>query len=83
MCNPMMIISAVSNGLRLYSSMQQQSTAREQQIRQNAIAKQNRINKETAENFKIRQKAKDDREHDGVAKGAVRKYFNKKENGQK
>lgn len=64
MCEPTLIISAVSNGLRLYSSMQEQKNKKAQQIRQNAIAKQNRINKETAENFRIRQKR-----HEVMAKG--------------
>ena len=55
MCNPTLIISAVSNGLKFYSSMQEQKSARAQAQMQNAIAKQNRINKETAEQFRIRQ----------------------------
>ena len=54
MCNPTLIISAVSNGLKFYSSMQEQKSARAQAQMQNAIAKQNRINKETAEQFRIR-----------------------------
>jgi hypothetical protein len=55
MCDPTLIISAVSNGLKMYSAIQEKKNKRAQQQRQNIIAKQNRINKETAENFRIRQ----------------------------
>ena len=64
MCDPTLIISAVSNGLKMYSAIQENKSSRTQQQRVNAVAKQNRINKETAENFRIRQKR-----NETVAKG--------------
>jgi hypothetical protein len=59
MCDPVLIISAVSQGLKMYASIQEQKEQRKQQQRQNVIAKWNRVNKETAEDFRIRQKRKE------------------------
>ncbi len=59
MCTPQLFISVASQGLKLFSSISQQKSARVQAQHQNAIAKQNRINKETAEQFRIRQKRKE------------------------
>jgi hypothetical protein len=59
MCDPTLIISAVSNGLKMYATIQENKNKRAQQQRQNVIAKWNRVNKETAENFRIRQKRKE------------------------
>ena len=50
-----LLISAVSTGLSLYSSIKQQQDARDQAKRQNDIAFANRLNKERSEGLRIRQ----------------------------
>ena len=47
------------NGMKMMQSMQQQKRAKQQAQLQNWRAEKNRILKETAENFKIRQKRKE------------------------
>ena len=59
MCSPTLMISVASNGLKFMQSMQQQNAAKQQAQLQNWRAEKNRILKETAENFKIRQKRKE------------------------
>jgi len=59
MCSPTLAISAASNGLRFMQARQANRNAREQARIQNERAKNNRILKETAENYKIRQSRKE------------------------
>ena len=59
MCSPTLMISAASNGLKFMQARQEQRNAKQQAQLQNQRATQNRILKETAENFKIRQKRKE------------------------
>ena len=59
MCTPTLFISAASNILKFGQSMRQQRAAKQQAQLQNWRAEKNRILKETAENFKIRQKRKE------------------------
>jgi len=53
------MISVAMNGMKMMQSMKQQKNAKQQAQLQNWRAKKNRILKETAENFKIRQKRKE------------------------
>ena len=59
MCSPTLVISAASNGLKFYQARQENINARNQARIQNERAKKNRILKETAENYKIRQSRKE------------------------
>ena len=59
MCSPTLVISAASNGLRLYQAQRESANARNQARIQNERAKKDRILKETAENYKIRQSRKE------------------------
>jgi hypothetical protein len=59
MCSPTLMISAASNGLKFMQAQKQNKSNREQAMMQNERATQNRILKETSENFKIRQKRKE------------------------
>ena len=58
MCSPQLIFAAARTVLTVMSARQDQSTAREQAIRQNAIAAQARREKVNAENLKLRQIAR-------------------------
>ena len=59
MCSPTLAISAASNGLKFIQARRDQQNARQQAITQNERAKKDRILKETAENYKIRQSRKE------------------------
>ena len=59
MCSPTLMISAASNGLKFMQARQENRNAQEQARIQNERAKNNRIIKETAENYKIRQSRKE------------------------
>ena len=59
MCSPTLVISAASNGLRFMQARQANRNAQEQARIQNERAKNDRILKETAENYKIRQSRKE------------------------
>tara|TARA_R100001530_G_C4254137_1_gene138676 strand:+ start:160 stop:711 length:552 start_codon:yes stop_codon:yes gene_type:complete len=56
MCSPTLLISAASQGMKFMQARKQNRYARQQAQLQNWRAKKNRILKETAEDFKIRQK---------------------------
>ena len=55
MCSPTLAISVASNGLKFFQAQQANRNARQQARTQNERAKKDRILKETAENYKIRQ----------------------------
>ena len=59
MCSPTLAISVASNGLKFMQARQANRDARQQAITQNERAKNDRILKETAENYKIRQSRKE------------------------
>lgn len=59
MCSPTLVISAAFNGLRFMQARQANRNAQEQARLQNERAKNDRIIKETAENYKIRQSRKE------------------------
>ena len=59
MCSPTLAISVGSNALKFVQARREQQNARQQAITQNERAKKDRILKETAENYKIRQSRKE------------------------
>ena len=59
MCSPTLAISAASNGLKFFQAQRENRNARNQARIQNERAKKDRILKETAENYKIRQSRKE------------------------
>ena len=58
MCNPTLVVSAVSAGLQYQQSIQAQKAQRDAQIRQNEIAKKNLENRRTNLQAKLIQKTK-------------------------
>jgi len=55
MCSPTLMLSAASQGFKMMSARKENRAAQQQAIRQNQIAKYNRIRKQTSEDFKILQ----------------------------
>ena len=59
MCSPTLMISVASNGLKFMQAQQENRSARHAAVLQNQRARENRILKATAEDYKIRQKRKE------------------------
>ena len=59
MCSPTLMISVASNGLKFMQAQQANRSARHAAVLQNQRARENRILKATAEDYKIRQKRKE------------------------
>ena len=59
MCSPTLMISVASQGMKFMQAQRENRSARHASVLQNQRARQNRILKSTAEDFKIRQKQKE------------------------
>ena len=73
MCNPTLVVAGLSAGMQYQQSMAMQKNARDQEIRQNQIAKNNQIIRAKGEALKLKQSTEKNLEKLRLAEGESRR----------